>query len=359
MFDEMTYEKIIEDMVEELPGGLDTSEGSLLYHAICKCALQLSECYSQLSYLYDQLFVDTMEFDNLITFASDRGIEYKDATCAIVVMQCDKELEIGTEFLCGEYSYTISKEQFKTEGIYSYLAVCNLAGTEANNNVGEITALDYLGETEGEIIEIFSEGEDEEKEDDFRERVKMNIRTQAFGGNRSDYVNKLTNYAGVKYCKIVRNAGDGYIYAYLADENYSLVPEDKIKMIQEDMCPGAYEGDGVVPFGHKLIVNSVKEAEFQLEVVYEGIEEAGDLELENILKEALSEYESKIKEDWENDKIFVSLRKIAAKLTLIDEIIDIDAQLIEAPDCAIQNENGDYNIPIAYIPKLTAEFIRQ
>lgn len=41
MFEDMTFENIMEAMMEEMPDDIDTSEGSLLYNACAKQAVQL------------------------------------------------------------------------------------------------------------------------------------------------------------------------------------------------------------------------------------------------------------------------------------------------------------------------------
>ena len=49
MFEEMTYEKIMADMMADMPDGVDTSEGSLLFNACAKQAVRLEEAYLKLN----------------------------------------------------------------------------------------------------------------------------------------------------------------------------------------------------------------------------------------------------------------------------------------------------------------------
>ena len=49
MFEDMTYENIMEAMMEEMPDDIDTSEGSLLYNACAKQAVRLEETYMFMS----------------------------------------------------------------------------------------------------------------------------------------------------------------------------------------------------------------------------------------------------------------------------------------------------------------------
>ena len=43
MFENMTFEKIMADMIMDMPQGVDTSEGSLIYNACAKQAVRLEE----------------------------------------------------------------------------------------------------------------------------------------------------------------------------------------------------------------------------------------------------------------------------------------------------------------------------
>ena len=49
MYEDMTYETIMRSMMEDMPDGVDTSEGSLIFNACAKQAVRLEEAYLLLS----------------------------------------------------------------------------------------------------------------------------------------------------------------------------------------------------------------------------------------------------------------------------------------------------------------------
>ena len=55
MYEDMTMDVIMEEMMEEMPDGLDTSEGSLIYHSCAKHGARLEEVYTELSALVDKI----------------------------------------------------------------------------------------------------------------------------------------------------------------------------------------------------------------------------------------------------------------------------------------------------------------
>ena len=49
MYEDMTYETIMREMMEDMPDDVDTSEGSLIFNACAKQAVRLEEAYLLLS----------------------------------------------------------------------------------------------------------------------------------------------------------------------------------------------------------------------------------------------------------------------------------------------------------------------
>ena len=61
MFEYMTFDKIIHDMLENIPNGLDKREGSVLYNALAPVALELQNAYIEMDTILNLTFVDTTE----------------------------------------------------------------------------------------------------------------------------------------------------------------------------------------------------------------------------------------------------------------------------------------------------------
>ena len=56
MFEQFTYEKIMSDMMADMPEDIDTSEGSLIFNACAKQAVRLEEAYLYLDGLEKNIF---------------------------------------------------------------------------------------------------------------------------------------------------------------------------------------------------------------------------------------------------------------------------------------------------------------
>ena len=57
LFEEMTYEKIMSDMMADMPDGISTERGSLLFNACAKQAARLEEAYLVLNGIEKNMFV--------------------------------------------------------------------------------------------------------------------------------------------------------------------------------------------------------------------------------------------------------------------------------------------------------------
>ena len=61
MFEEMTYEKIMERMLSRVPDALDKREGAIIFDALAPAAFEMSILYTELETALDQTFADTCQ----------------------------------------------------------------------------------------------------------------------------------------------------------------------------------------------------------------------------------------------------------------------------------------------------------
>ena len=66
MYEEMTFEAILERMLNRIPDSLDKREGSVIYDAIAPAALEIAQTYADMDSIIDETFADTASRDMLI-----------------------------------------------------------------------------------------------------------------------------------------------------------------------------------------------------------------------------------------------------------------------------------------------------
>ena len=59
MFEDMTYEYILQRMLNKIPSSMDKREGSIIYDALAPAAVELAQLYMDLDLTLNETFADT------------------------------------------------------------------------------------------------------------------------------------------------------------------------------------------------------------------------------------------------------------------------------------------------------------
>ena len=65
MYEDMTFENIMDRCLDRVSSSIDKREGSVVYDAIAPAAAELAIMYIELAYLMDRAFPDTESGDDL------------------------------------------------------------------------------------------------------------------------------------------------------------------------------------------------------------------------------------------------------------------------------------------------------
>lgn len=104
MYEDMTFEVLMERMMGRIPDTVDKREGSIIYNALAPAAVELSNMYIGLEWVMDQSFADTQGREYLIRRCAERGITPDAATCAVLkgVFNMDIPVFVGNIKLYGK-----------------------------------------------------------------------------------------------------------------------------------------------------------------------------------------------------------------------------------------------------------------
>ena len=198
MFEDMTYENILNDMLSRVPNDVDKREGSIIYDALAPAAFKLAEMYFQLQHFVDLLFADTAVEDFLSRRTAELGIVRRPATKAIRKIATDGPVDIGTRWGLEDTTYIITEKMSDTE----YKAECEQPGSIGNIYSGPLDNIDNISGVTAELTDILIPGEDEEIDESLRQRYFESLVSQAYGGNIVDYEQKVTALPGVGGVKV-------------------------------------------------------------------------------------------------------------------------------------------------------------
>ena len=84
MYEHVTYEDILQRMLDKVPNNIDKREGSIVFDALASAAIELQNAYIAIDTILDETFADTASREYLIRRANERGITPKAASNAIL-----------------------------------------------------------------------------------------------------------------------------------------------------------------------------------------------------------------------------------------------------------------------------------
>lgn len=380
MFEGHDFDSIMEEMLSEVDETFDAREGSVIYDALAPAAMRLSEFYLSLDMLLKEVFADTASYFYLAKRAAERGLFPYEATCAVckmVVTPPSAAIAIGDRFYLGDLNYVVTSLMDKSAGAYQI--ACETPGAAANQQMGELLPIETEHElndlSSAKITEILIPGEEEEEVEAFRKRYFDSFGSEAFGGNKADYVAKVNALDGVGGCKVMRRWNGGFhpaslipdesvkawidsvksglpenvlpwltaVYAAASDKllttggtvevvlinsAYESPSVTLVHLVQETLDPesDAGNGEGIAPIGHVVRVRGVSEYEIHVDV--SGIEYREGYAFSNVkgmIEEAIDAYFLELRKAWALEPALVArTSQIESRLLGLKEyIVDV------------------------------------
>lgn len=324
MFEEKTYEKIMQDKLNRVPSDVDKREGSVVYDALAPNAMETKEMYLELENYYKETFGSTASRKYLIERAKERGVYPKPASAGNFKGVFNIDIEIGSRFSLEQYNYIV-REKLKT-GNHEYKLQCESVGSGPNATFGDLIPIEYIeGLTVAKLTEILIPGEDEEDTEKFRQRYIESFEPQAFGGNIKDYEEKTLSIAGVGAVKVTPVwKGGGTVRLTILDSTFSAATSELIKTVQTEIDPTQDgHGLGLAPIDHRVTVGTPEKITINITTKVE----LNDVEwgtIENDVKKIIEEYLLELRKNWaKENNITVRVAQIEAKILSVEGIVDI------------------------------------
>ena len=338
--------------MEDMPDGVDTQEGSLIYNACVKMALKLEEKYMGDQYLYENMNPTTMDEEHLIPYARDeRGITIKEATYAVLQAEFKQEIPISSRFSLNDLNYIITEKISD----YIYKIECETAGKLGNSYFGQLSPISYIENWQGgEIVKVLIPGEDAPTLEEIREEVLKSYTSKDFAGNKADYKKKINALQGVGGCKPKRrDKTTGYINVLIISSEFKTPEQELIKSVQDAVDPETShgEGDGLIAIGHAVLIQGVESVKINISAHIEFANSKSYEDMKSYIESAIDNYFLGLAKQWEDtENLVVKIYQIITSLSAIENIVDItDVQLNGASDNIILERNqiperGEINV---------------
>lgn len=347
--DEMTFDYIMNRMLESVPDTVDKREGSIIYDALAPAAAELVKCYMELDVVMDETFVDTASFQYLMLRCKERGVAIQGETAAViegVFTPSNIELSAGLRFNCDEVNYVVIEKI--SAGHYKLEA--ETLGTVGNKYTGLLLPIQTVNGLEtAQIAAVLIPAEDGDTTDTLREKYYASIDGEAFGGNVADYkekVNAITGVGGVKVYPVWN--GGGTVKLTVIASDFTAPSTELISKVQTAIDPEQNHGEGLglAPIGHTVTVTGALYADIAITA---NVTFASGWNWDNgksQLVSAANAYLDELCKAWaDSETTVVRISQIETHLLTADCVVDVDGTTV----------NGDTkNIELAAdeIPRL-------
>lgn len=325
LFEEYTFEYIINKMLKNVSDDIDKREGSVIYNAIAPCAMELSEMYKTLASTINSVFIDTAGGSFLDNLTKQFGIERNEATYAIkkgLFYDNNNQLidvEIGKRFSINTVIYSVY-EKIST-GIYQMK--CESSGEIGNIHSGNLLPIDYIeGLSIAELTDILIPAVNQETDSELRERFYDAVNSVAFGGNIADYKEKVKEIEGVGAVKVIPTwNGGGTVKLVILDDSYNSASEVLIEKVQAAV---GHDGNGIAPIGHTVTTIAAENVNISVSTTV-TLEEGFEISVVKAsIEKAINDYFTEVKKTWENStSLTIRIAHIESRILDVNGVVDI------------------------------------
>lgn len=360
MYDDMSSQTILDEMLASVDPTMDKRSSSLIYAALSAYALRDYQGYVNLDYINDQAFADTADRQHLILIAKEAGLAPMPATATLAMGKFNIAVPQGTRFSAINTTYNFytieACEQDEDDGFYYAEMRCETVGDLPDDSfVGLITPIDVSGnvtEIEGlataEITVIIQRGENEEDTEEFRERYFTETQWEHYGGNIADYEIMCSTISGIGEVKVIPVwDGGGTVKLVIVDTDMLPPSEEFVAQVKEEIDPTEYEGLGYgkAPIDHIVTVVAAGKTTINvaLNITYEDGQDWAMLG--DQIKATIEDYFADTRSEWkESNGLVIRIAHIESAVLSVAGVLDVTGTTLNGQQ---QNVTIDqYSVPI-------------
>lgn len=257
----VSYEIILNRMLERVPATFDKRVGSIIYDALAPAAAEFMLMRIELQSISNSAHIDTSVGEDLDRVAPQYGSSRKSATYATrkaIFADSDgaaMDITIGTRFSCGDLNFAVQEKITTGE----YAVICETRGEAGNIPQGMMIPIDYIdGLGSATMTDILIPGVDEEDDEELRARCQSRFTAPVQNANIMQYLQWADGFEGIGVARVFSlwNGGNT-VKVVITDRNNQPATNTLVDSFQEYLDPGSKGlGNGVAPIGAKVTVTS-------------------------------------------------------------------------------------------------------
>lgn len=330
MYEQQTFEAILQRMLDRIPANLDKREGSIIYDALAPAAAELAQFYIEVDKNIRLSYADTSSGEYLARRTAEFGILRKPATPArrkgffYNSKGEPVDVPVGGRFSVDQVYFVVAEKR----AVGEYTMVCEKAGEIGNGLFGPMLPVDYIKDlARAELGEVLVHGEDEESDESLRQRYMETINEQPFGGNISDYRQKIKSIPGIGGVKVFPVwQGGGTVKCTVITSDFSPPAEKLIEEVQTliDPVQNRGQGQGLAPIGHQVTILGVEGIPIDVETSITLEPEMTLGQVQDDIEGVIEDYLLSLRKLWnQEERLTVRISQLEARVLSIKGIADI------------------------------------
>lgn len=240
MFEDYTYERLLEDVLNNAPEDIDTRQGSIFYDAVSGILLKVAKLYTDLDLVVEMTSVVTATGEALDTRAGEYGITRLTATRAKYRVTFEGVIPQAGERFYTDGQYFVLREGEESDQPIYYLEA-EAAGSSGNDiykGTPAVPVNSIEGLTSATFGAIYENGSDDEDDESLRTRVQEKIAGPAENGNKQHYKTWCESRDGVGRARIFPLwNGPNTVKAVLIDGEGQPCGPSKVEEVQNYIDP--------------------------------------------------------------------------------------------------------------------------
>lgn len=327
MFEDQTFEAILQRMLGRVSNRLDKREGSVIYDALAPIAAEFAQVYADLDSVMRLTFARTTDGEFLSMRTEESGVRRRPATPAIRRGIFDAPVPIGSRFLGGEVVYIVTEHVGGDE----YHLEAETPGAIGNEYFGPLIPIQNIpGLTSALLEDVLIPGEDEESDEALYERYLEEINATRYGGNVDQYKEWISAIPGVGRFKVqpLWN-GRGTVRALITDANNQVPSPELVQLVQNTLDPKQdAKGTGLVPIGHVFTAQGAIPKVVNVEMTVVFNEGYGPTDIQEDVEKVIDDYFSEI------NFVSLTIRQaiLLSRLVALEPVKDILSLLLNGVD---------------------------
>ena len=202
MFEDYTYERLLQEVLDNAPEDIDTRQGSVFYDAVSGPILKIAKLYTDLDLVVELTSIITATGEALDTKASEYGMTRLKATKAKYRVTFEGMTPPnGTRFYY-DGRYFVLKEDLDTKTLYLEAEIAGESGNDIYSGTPAIPVNSMPGLKSATFGTLYESGTDDEEDEPFRKRVQEKIAGPAENGNKQHYKTWCESVDGVGRARI-------------------------------------------------------------------------------------------------------------------------------------------------------------